>query len=195
MVHPWVVVVWVNCWSFLVLEELHVSDGVLSPEAVLFIVEGSSDSTGWVKNVSLHVANVGVDEWVKSVNLLWSWISVLRLSCILWFGLIFSFTFTFTFELNIVLSVVESGVGLGNLWVEDVNLFWLKDLNFLSFLDWLSSSWLLTDLGSTENAVSIGSSEFSISAAISRLLIVVEFLALHGNVLTEILVSVHASSK
>ena len=193
MVHPWVVVVWVNCWSFLVLEELHVSDGVLSPEAVLFIVEGSSDSAGWVKNVSLHVANVGVDEWVKSVNLLWSWISVLRLSCFLWFGLIFSFTFTF--ELNIVLSVVESGVGLGNLWVEDVNLFWLKDLNFLSFLDWLSSSWLLTDLGSTENAVSIGSSEFSISAAISRLLIVVEFLALHGNVLTEILVSVHASSK
>lgn len=32
LIHPWIVVVWVNSWSFLALEELHVRNGILSPE-------------------------------------------------------------------------------------------------------------------------------------------------------------------
>jgi hypothetical protein len=70
------------------------------------------------------------------MNLLWSWVSLSRIS---WFG------FTITLELNIVLSVVEGGVGLSDLWIKDMDLFWLKNLNFsIVFL-----SWLFTDLGSS----------------------------------------------
>jgi hypothetical protein len=76
-----------------------------------------------------------------------------------------------------------------------MNFFWLKDLNLLLFfLSWLL---VIADLGSSGEEADAISGELSWCAAISRLffLIKVEFLALHGNVLTEVLISVHASSK
>ena len=108
MIYPWVVVIWVDSWSF--LEKLHIRDLV----GVLLIVEGSSESGRWVKNMGeiSHVANVGVNHWVKSVYLLWSWVSALG-------------SFTFSGELNEVF-VIESSVGLGDLWVKSVNLVWLR---------------------------------------------------------------------
>jgi hypothetical protein len=120
-----------------------------------------------------HVANVGVNHWVKSVYLLWSWVSALG-------------SFTFSGELNEVF-VIESSVGLGDLWVKSVNLFWLKGLG-------LRFNWVF--LGkSVENADAIGG-ELIWSAAISLLLLnKVEFIALHGDVFSHIFISVHASSE
>jgi hypothetical protein len=57
------------------------------------------------------------------MNLLWSWVSILG-------------SFTFTLQLEESLSVIESGVGFGNFWVENMDLLWLKILlsGFLGFI-------------------------------------------------------------
>jgi hypothetical protein len=79
------------------------------------------------------------------------------------------------------LLVVEGGVSLGNLWVKSVNLVWLR----------VSSGGVL-DTGS-----GILGGWLSLSKGVGRewVLDEVEFISLHGDVFTEVFISVHAGGE
>jgi len=96
-----------------------------------------------------------------------------------------------------LVSIVESGVGLSNLWVKSVYLFWLWVSGSGGSSFWLGS-WVSIDLKSftLEKAVSSSSLQFTFTASVgSHWLDEMEFVTLHGDVFSHILVSVHTSGE
>jgi hypothetical protein len=81
-----------------------------------------------------------------------------------------------------LLLIVESGVSLGDLWVKSMNLFW----------GWILGSW---GTGRWGGSSSIGSSVGSWLGIHHNVLIEMEFVALHGDILTHVLVSVHTGGE
>jgi len=96
-----------------------------------------------------------------------------------------------------LVSIVESGVGLSDLWVKSVYLFWLWVSGSGGSSFWLGS-WVSIDLKSftLEKAVSSSSLQFTFTASVgSHWLDEMEFVTLHGDVFSHILVSVHTSGE
>jgi len=96
-----------------------------------------------------------------------------------------------------LVSIVKSGVGLSDLWVKSVYLFWFWVSGSGGSSFWLGS-WVSIDLKSftLEKAVSSSSLQFTFTASVgSHWLDEMEFVTLHGDVFSHILVSVHTSGE
>ena len=78
-----------------------------------------------------------------------------------------------------LLLIVESGVSLGDLWVKGMNLFW----------GWIFGCWGTGGCGGISSSVS------SWLGIHLKVLVEMEFVALHGDILTEVLISVHTGGE
>ena len=76
-----------------------------------------------------------------------------------------------------LLLIVESGVSLGDLWVKGMNLFW----------GWIFGGW------SCGSGISSGVSSWL--SFHHNVLVEMEFVALHGDIFTEVLISVHTGGE